>query len=174
MHHFLSRYLVHYRYAINIYCIGRKISCLLRESMPVFYHLLLQLRPSARTIWIPIFTIIQHMGASQVALVAKNLSKNPPVKAGDVRDASLIPGLGRSPGGGHGNPLQYSCLGNPMDRGAWRAVHRVTKSQTWLKQLSMHTYPKHGNRQKQNKDGKEFSCHAGTKTSCKVYLAKCT
>ena len=44
------------------------------------------------------------------------------------RDMGLIPGLGRSPGGGHGTPLQYSCLENPMDRGAWRAtVHRVTE-----------------------------------------------
>ena len=50
---------------------------------------------------------------------------------GDVRDACLILGLGRSPGGGHGNPLQYSCLENPMDRGGWQAaVHRVAKSQT--------------------------------------------
>ena len=48
-----------------------------------------------------------------------------------VRDAGSIPGLGRSPGGGHGNPLQYSCLENPMDRGAWRAtVHRVAQSWT--------------------------------------------
>ena len=55
--------------------------------------------------------------------------KNPPVNAGDVRDVGLIPEWERSPGGGHGNPLQYSCLENPMDRGAWRAiVHRVTKS----------------------------------------------
>ena len=55
--------------------------------------------------------------------------KNPPVKAGDVRDMGSIPGLGRSPGGGHGNPLQYSCLENSMDRGAWRAtVQRVTES----------------------------------------------
>ena len=47
------------------------------------------------------------------------------------RELGSIPGLGRSPGEGHGNPLQYSCLGNPMDRGAWRAiVHGVTKSQT--------------------------------------------
>ena len=52
--------------------------------------------------------------------------KNPPANAGDP---GLIPGLGRSPGGGHGNPLQYSCLENPTDRGAWRAaVHQVTKS----------------------------------------------
>ena len=50
-----------------------------------------------------------------------------------------IPGSGRSPGGGHGNPLQYSCLDNPMDRGAWWAtVHRIAKSQTQLKGLSMH------------------------------------
>ena len=60
-----------------------------------------------------------------VALVVKNL----PANAGDIRDASLIPGLGRSPGGGHGNPLQYSCLENPMDRGAWwAAVHWIAKS----------------------------------------------
>ena len=44
--------------------------------------------------------------------------KNPPANIGDVRDEGLIPGSGRYPGGGHGNPLQYSCLGNPMDRGS--------------------------------------------------------
>ena len=55
--------------------------------------------------------------------------KNPP--AGDIRDMSLIPGLGRSPGEGNGNPLLYSCLENPLDRGAWWAtVHGVTRSQT--------------------------------------------
>ena len=65
--------------------------------------------------------------------------KNLPASAGDIRDTGLIPGLGRSPGGGHGNPLQYSCLENPMDRGAcWAMVHRVVKSQAQLKQLSMH------------------------------------
>ena len=54
--------------------------------------------------------------------------------AGDGRGAGLIPGLGRPPEGGHGNPLQYSCLENLMDRGAWQAtVHRVAKSQTQLK-----------------------------------------
>ena len=57
--------------------------------------------------------------------------KDQPANAGDGRDARLIPGSGRSPGGGHGNPLQYSCLENPMDRGPWQAtVHRVTKSWT--------------------------------------------
>ena len=57
--------------------------------------------------------------------------KNPPVNTGDIRDVGSIPGSGRSPGAGPGNPLQYSCLKNPMDRGAWQApVHRVAKSQT--------------------------------------------
>ena len=66
-------------------------------------------------------------GASQVALVVKNL----PFNAGDIRDVGSIPGPGRSPGGGHGNSLQYSCLENPMDRGAWQAtVHRVAQSWT--------------------------------------------
>ena len=46
--------------------------------------------------------------------------KNLPANTGDIRDAGLIPGLGRSPGGGHGNPLQYSCLGKPMDKRAWQ------------------------------------------------------
>ena len=65
--------------------------------------------------------------ASQVVLVVKN----PPASAGDVRDTSSIPGSGRSCGGGHGNPLQYSCLESPTDREAWQfAVHRVAKSWT--------------------------------------------
>ena len=64
---------------------------------------------------------------SQVALVVRNLPAN---NAGGIRDAGLIPGLGRSPGGGNGKPFQYPCLENPMDRGAWKAVvHRVAKSQ---------------------------------------------
>ena len=57
--------------------------------------------------------------------------KNPPANAGEIRDMGLTPGLGRAPAGGHGNPLQYSCLENPMERGAWRAmVHRVMTSRT--------------------------------------------
>ena len=56
--------------------------------------------------------------------------KNPSANAGDIRDMGSIPGLGRSPGGRHGNPLQCSCLENPMDRGAWQAsVHGVAESQ---------------------------------------------
>ena len=67
------------------------------------------------------------MTTSQVALAVKNL----PANAGDVRDVGLIPELGRSPGGGNGYPLQYSCLENPMDRRAWWAtVHSVAKSWT--------------------------------------------
>ena len=63
--------------------------------------------------------------------------KNPPANAGDT---GSIPGLGRPPGGGNGNPLQYSCLENPMDRGAWWAtVHGVSMSQTRLKRLSTDT-----------------------------------
>ena len=59
--------------------------------------------------------------------------KNPPANAGDIGDRGLIPGSGRSPGGGNHNPLQYSCLGNPMDRGAWWAtVHAIAKSQIRL------------------------------------------
>ena len=63
--------------------------------------------------------------------------KNSPANAGNARKAGAIPGLGRSPGEGNGNPLQYSCLENPMDEGAWWAtVHRVTKSQTRLSDLT--------------------------------------
>ena len=68
--------------------------------------------------------ILDRIRASQVVLVVKNMSAN----AGDVKDVSLVPGLGRSPGGRRGNPLQYSCLENSMDRGAWWAtVHGVQR-----------------------------------------------
>ena len=69
--------------------------------------------------------------ASQVAPVVKN----PPANAGEARHTALIPGSARAPGGGNGNPLQYSSLENPMDCGAWRATVRgVAKSRTRLKQ----------------------------------------
>ena len=65
-----------------------------------------------------------------MVLVVKNL----PANAGDIRDAGSVPGSGRSPGGGHGNPVQYSCLENPVDRGVWQViVHSVAQSQTQLK-----------------------------------------
>ena len=80
--------------------------------------------------------ITLSFGSQCPALVVKN----PPADAGDTRDADLIPGSRRSPGGGHSNPLQYSRLENPMDRGAWRAI--VAKSRTRLKRLSTHTCPK--------------------------------
>ena len=72
-----------------------------------------------------------------MALMVKTL----PANAGDIRERGSIPGLGRSPGGGHYNPLQYSCLENPIDRGAWQAtVHKVTKSWARLCDLAcMHT-----------------------------------
>ena len=72
--------------------------------------------------------------ASQVVLVVKNL----PANEGDRKNVGSIPGSGRSPGGGNGNPLQCSCLENPMDRGAWWAtVHGVANSRTRLKQFNM-------------------------------------
>ena len=71
--------------------------------------------------------------ASRVVLVVKNTVAS----AGEMRDEGSVPGLGRSPGGGHGNPLQYSCLKNPMDRGVqWATVHKVSTSVTWLKRLN--------------------------------------
>ena len=76
-------------------------------------------------------TYQQHMRICRNLLLVVLLVKNLPANAGDIRDVGLIPGLGRSPGEGHGNPLHYSCLENPMDRGAWWAtVHRVAKSWT--------------------------------------------
>ena len=81
-------------------------------------------------------------GVTQSRTLLKRLSSSSSSKPMqvDVRDSDLISGSGRSPGGGRGNPLQYSCLEHPIDRGAWPAtVHRVTKSQTQLKLLNMHT-----------------------------------
>ena len=67
--------------------------------------------------------------------------KNLPANAGDIKDTGRIPGLGRSPGEEHSDPLQYSCLENPTDRRDWQAsVHRVAKSRTRLKRLSTHAH----------------------------------
>ena len=82
------------------------------------------------------FHFHRELGPCQVVLVVKN----PLASAGDVRNMGSIPGSERSPGAGHGNPLQYSRPQNPMDRGAWQAmVLRVTKSRTHLQRLSMYT-----------------------------------
>ena len=117
------------------------------ESMNVvtvcFVHALINLVYSAKFMMhscnarlVCTFTFIHtYTGASQVALVVKNM----PASARDLRDTGSVPGLGKSPREGHGNLLQYSCLENPVDSGAWWAtVHRVAKSWTRLNWLSMH------------------------------------
>ena len=79
--------------------------------------------------YVDIKNIIDCQGLGNASLMAQWV-KNLPANAGDAGDLGLIPALGRSPGGGNGNPFQYSCLGNPVDRGAWQAtVHSVTKNQ---------------------------------------------
>ena len=89
---------------------------------------------SNKNLYTMFITVLLITRASQAALVVKN----PPDNAGDIRDVGLIPKLGRFPEEGNGNPLQYSCLENPMDRGGWQAiVHGVAKSQTRLKRLSI-------------------------------------
>ena len=85
---------------------------------------MLQTPKQTEVFWLP----VAPEGSSQVAQRLKK-KKNLPANAGDTGDAGSIPGLGRPPGGGNGNPLQYSCLGNPMDRGAWwTTVHGIAKS----------------------------------------------
>ena len=89
---------------------------------------------------IPFTAIIQARDNSNIVMVScvwnfpgDSVVKNPTANAGDERDAGSIPGQGRSPGEGNGNPLQYSCLENLTDRGAYQAtVHRVAKSRTRL------------------------------------------
>jgi len=80
---------------------------------------------------------VKRKWAKTMFTCLSQMIKNPPANAGHVRDVGSIPGLGRSLGGGQGIPLQYSCLENPMDRGAWWAtLHGVTKSWTRLKWLT--------------------------------------
>ena len=105
----------------NIKCISTTESL---YSLFLWNSLLPDLLPSPSSL--SIFIILSSEIATLV-LVVKNL----PANAGDIREGGLIPGMGRSPGGGHGKPLQYSCLENPMDRAAWQAAaHEVAKSQT--------------------------------------------
>ena len=108
-----------------IYHISLKLICFRKFQYSISYVLVMESNAN--------WCIKQFLRTPQVAIVVKNL----PANTGDVRDLGLIPGLERSPGGGHGNSLQCSCLKNPMDRGAWWAtVHRVAKCQTQLKWLS--------------------------------------
>ena len=74
------------------------------------------------------------MGLPKVVPVVKN----PPAQAGDMRDMGSIPGLRRSPGGGHGNPLQYSCLENPMDRGTWWATVQGVRKELDTTEATQH------------------------------------
>ena len=85
----------------------------------------------------PTFSIM----ASQVILVKGSQVKNLPANAGDVIYAGLIPGLGRSPGKGNGNPFQYPCLENPMDRGAWWAIFQCRQESD----VTEHTHKKKHN-----------------------------
>ena len=109
----------------------------LKSSVPIFSLL----KTFKNGLWLHSFSIYQHLfilledlGLPWWWLTGKEFACN---VGENARDSGLIPGLGRSPRGGHGNPLQYSCLENPTDRGAWwAAVHRVAKSQTGLKQLT--------------------------------------
>ena len=108
----------------------------------IFLHMYSIIQQQLQSLLYELGSVVKR--ASQVAQWVKNPA------AGQETKADVSSNLG-SPGGGHGNPLQYSCLKNPMDRGVlWATPHRVAKSQTWLKRLSMHT---HG--------GKEPACDAG-------------
>ena len=89
--------------------------------------------PSPQMVLVRSFLWLSNIPLYICGLPHGSVVKNQPAYVGGTRDADSIPGLGRSPGGGHGNPLQYSCLENPRDRGAWwAAVHGVAKSRTRL------------------------------------------
>ena len=89
--------------------------------------------------WVTSVTV--YMCVCVLGFPGGSMVKNLPASAGDTRDMGSVPGSGRTPGGGHCNPLQYPCLENPMNRWMWwAAVHWVTKSWMWLKRLSMHAH----------------------------------
>ena len=93
------------------------------------------------TVLLYLFACISGWLVGSIGLLPWLGGKESPCNAGATGDGDSIPGLGRSPGGGNGNPHQYSCLENPVDRGAWWAtVHGVAKSQTWLKWLTMDAF----------------------------------
>ena len=112
----------HFRFHIQA------VSCGICLSLSDFLHLVWSCLYPSMVLKLD-YVILFFFRAPQVTPVVKNM----PASAGDIRDTDLIRGWGRSYGGGHSNPLQWSCLENPMDRGAWWTT--VAKSQTWLKWL---------------------------------------
>ena len=105
------------------------------------------LQPKQSVQFIPLLALWQVRGENTTAVPnvqgfpGGSVVKNPPADAEEAGDADSIPGLGRSPGGGHSNPLGCSCLENPVDRGAWWAtVHRVAKNQIQLVTEHTHTH----------------------------------
>ena len=119
------------------FCPIRVVCLRFHATAKIFHSSILSIYIQASKLLFFIILVKKSHGLPRWPLVVKN----PPAKAGDVRDTGSIPGSGRSPGVANGNPLQYSCLENPTDRGASRAtVHRVTKSWTQLKWLSTHTH----------------------------------
>ena len=108
-----------------------------------------------------------HFRASQLALVVKNISAN----AEDLRDAGSIPGLGKSPEGGNGNPFQYSCLENSIDPGTWQAtVPRATESDTTEQLTHTHTQAHthtHFYRLLGGPNGKELTCQCSRHKRCR-------
>ena len=102
------------------------------------YHLSVRPWVSRITLWAPKFLSQQWEVQATFLISFGSVIKNPPANMGDRGDVGLIPGLIRSPAGGNDNPLQYSCLENSVDTGAWcTIIHGVSKSQTWW---STHTY----------------------------------
>ena len=111
--------------------------CIVSSPLQVKSNLFLFVLIALRTLWCRYCCLgVEKESGFPGGSVVKNL----PASEGTTGDVGLIPGLERSPEGGHSNPFQYSCWDNPMDIGAWQAtVHGVAKSQTGLKQLNMHT-----------------------------------
>ena len=112
------------------------LGVVVKNTDPEARHCISTLGPTHKPDCVTLGDLMWHLQASwtsRVVLMVKNL----PTNTADVRDTGSIPGSGRSPGGEHGSPLQYSCLEKPKDRGArWTTLHRVSKGRTWLKRRS--------------------------------------
>ena len=115
-------------------------ACQASLSFTISWSLLKLVVNPINLIFTHILLLISFSEVWEVSLPGGTM-QNPPANAEVIRDTGFIPGLGRSPGEGNGNPLQYSCLGNSMDRGAWWATVHSFQGQTGLKQLSTHGKP---------------------------------